>query len=61
MIFAKDARIQLNISRSDAVENTWLFERLSERKTHIESQFGGMLNWRLLPERKAAVVLCKSI
>ncbi|MCP6133437.1 DUF4268 domain-containing protein, partial [Klebsiella pneumoniae] len=27
----KDARIQLNISRSDAVENTWLFERLSER------------------------------
>ncbi|MDR8335872.1 DUF4268 domain-containing protein, partial [Acinetobacter baumannii] len=40
----KDARIQLNISRSDAVENTWLFERLSERKTHIESQFGGMLN-----------------
>nr|QQQ58181.1 DUF4268 domain-containing protein [Klebsiella pneumoniae] len=56
----KDARIQLNISRSDAVENTWLFERLSERKTHIESQFGGMLNWRLLPEKKKLPgCLCK--
>ncbi|EFI6272108.1 TPA: DUF4268 domain-containing protein [Escherichia coli] len=54
----KDARIQLNISRSDAVENTWLFERLSERKKHIESQFGGMLNWRLLPERKSCQVVC---
>jgi hypothetical protein len=33
LIFSqKDARVQLNISRGDALENTWLFERLRNVK-----------------------------
>jgi hypothetical protein len=59
LIFSqKDARVQLNISRGDALENTWLFERLQERKTHIESLFGEPLDWRLLPERKSCQIVC---
>lgn len=62
LIFSqKDARVQLNISRGDALENTWLFERLLERKTHIESLFGEPLDWRLLPERKSCQIVCSKI
>lgn len=59
LIFSqKDARVQLNISRGDALENTWLFERLQERKAQIESLFGEPLDWRLLPERKSCQIVC---
>jgi hypothetical protein len=58
LIFSqKDARVQLNISRSDALENTWLFEHLTKYKPQIESVFGAPLDWRLLPERKSCQIV----
>lgn len=59
LIFSqKDARVQLNISRSDALENTWLFEHLEEHKVQIESALGAPLEWRPLPERKSCQITC---
>ncbi|ENL8514271.1 DUF4268 domain-containing protein [Providencia rettgeri] len=58
LIFSqKDARVQLNISRADAQENTWLFEHLLEQKSQIEHTFGHTLEWRPLPERKSCQIV----
>lgn len=62
LIFSqKDARVQLNIARSDAAENTWLFERLLNHKTEIETAFGATLDWRPLPERKSCQVVYSQV
>ncbi|MCD1125211.1 DUF4268 domain-containing protein [Jinshanibacter sp. LJY008] len=58
LIFSqKDARVQLNLSRGDALENTWLFDHLFEQKTQIENTFGAELDWRPLPERKSCQIV----
>lgn len=57
LIFSqKVVRVQLNLSRGDALENTWLFDRMFEQKEQIESAFGAELEWRPLPERKSCQI-----
>ncbi|WP_241592940.1 DUF4268 domain-containing protein [Rosenbergiella epipactidis] len=58
LIFSqKDARVQLNIARSNALENSWLFDKLAINKDNIEAAFGHPLEWKPLPERKSCQVV----
>lgn len=58
LIFSqKDARVQLNIARSHALENTWLFDNLMKSRSNIEAEFGHSLEWKPLPERKSCQVV----
>ena len=48
------ARVQLNLERSDATENKWLFDRLESQKHELQGRFGNELRWRRMDERKAS-------
>jgi hypothetical protein len=57
LIFAKrQARVQLELMRSDEEENDWIFQQLIERKTEIEGRFGSRLEWLPLAGRKSSRV-----
>ena len=46
--------MELNLQRSDADENKWLFDRLYAQREQLEHDFGGELEWRRMEERKAS-------
>lgn len=54
LIFSKkEARVQVDIGRREATENTFIFESLKKHQTAIESQFGKPLAWLSLSGKKA--------
>ncbi len=55
LIFLRtQARVELNLQRSDATENKWLFDQLKRQKHELEGRFGNELRWRRMDERKAS-------
>ncbi|PLX37894.1 MAG: hypothetical protein C0606_06455 [Hyphomicrobiales bacterium] len=46
--------VKLNLTRFEADENKWLFDRLYQDKDKIEELFGVPLNWRRMDEKKAS-------
>lgn len=58
LIFSKDeARVELSLTRSDAKENKWLFDRLFETKTEIEGHFKDQLNWLRMSDKKTSRIV----
>lgn len=58
MIFSRDeARVELNLGRSEAAENKWLFDQLFTRKEQIEAAFGAPLTWRRMDDRKQSLIV----
>jgi hypothetical protein len=52
----KEARVELNIMRSETSENKFIFDQLYKNKETIEKQFGGQLHWERLEDKKASRV-----
>lgn len=54
MIFGKNlARVELYISRPQAEENKWFFDKLEQKRLEIEGSFGSELHWQRLDDKKA--------
>ena len=54
LVFGKKAvRVEVYLSRTNANENTYAFERLQEQKDEIEKVFGENMDWQPLAGRKA--------
>ncbi|TNC72467.1 DUF4268 domain-containing protein [Rubellimicrobium roseum] len=59
LIFSKDeARVEVGITRNDAVENKWVFDKLHEQKEQHETKFGVPLDWLRLDDKKACRIAC---
>ncbi len=55
MVFCKnEARVELIITRSEAEENKFIFDRLYEQKDKIEKSFGNQIEWERLNDKKAS-------
>jgi hypothetical protein len=52
----KEARVELNIMRSEKSENKFIFDQLYKNKEDIEKQFGDQLHWERLEDKKASRV-----
>lgn len=53
-VIARDSgRVELYLTRPDAAENKAIFRALEEKKSEIESQYGGPLSWQPLEHRIA--------
>ena len=58
LIFLKDkARVELNLQRSKASENKWLFDQLKQVRVEVEERFGDSLRWRRLEDKKASRIV----
>ena len=55
----KEARVELSLSRSQTVENKFIFDFLSRNKGAIEGNFGHELEWLRLDNKKASRVQFK--
>ena len=49
----QEVRVELNLQRTVAEENKWIFDRLKREREKLEGGFGGELRWLRLDERKA--------
>jgi hypothetical protein len=57
LIFSnKEARVELNMMLSETSENKFIFDQLYKKRTMIEAQFGDVLHWERLDNRKASRV-----
>lgn len=55
LIFAKrEARVQLEFTRSDVAENDEIFQELQQRRSEVETRFGAELEWLSLPGKKSS-------
>ena len=55
LIFSNNhARVELYLTRSEALENKWIFDQLERRKQEIEKRFGSELDWQRLSDKKAS-------
>ena len=58
LIFSRDqARVEIEMRRSETSENKWLFDRLYAEKDKIEAAFGAALDWRRMDDKKASKVI----
>lgn len=58
LIFSRDqARVEIEMRRSETAENKWLFDRLYAEKDKIEAAFGAPLDWRRMEDKKASKVI----
>ncbi|MGR5351896.1 DUF4268 domain-containing protein [Vibrio sp. DNB22_19_2] len=55
----REARVEFSMSRSEMVENKFIFDQLLERKAEIESSFGAELEWLRLDDKKASRIQYK--
>lgn len=55
----KEARVELNISRSVTSENKFIFDALLEKKQSIETAFGDELEWLRLDDKKSSRIQFK--
>ncbi|KXS53746.1 MAG: hypothetical protein AWU57_1864 [Marinobacter sp. T13-3] len=54
LIFGKgEVRVEFYMSRAQAEDNQFVFDRLEAQKQEIESAFGAALTWQPLPNKKA--------
>jgi hypothetical protein len=54
LIFSrKEIRVDLNLGRASATENTFLFDYLLSKKEAIETAFGAPLEWLILEGKKS--------
>jgi len=49
-----DAQVELYINRGEAEWNKKVFNALMQHKVEIEELFGGLLDWQLLPDKRAS-------
>jgi len=54
VILKNSARIELYIDTGDADENKKIFDKLYQRKSEIEKDFGDKLEWQRLDDKKAS-------
>jgi len=52
----KEARVEVQFSRTNASENTFLFKHLLSQKEKIEKDFGAELSWDPLENKKSSYV-----
>ncbi|MCH8490519.1 MAG: DUF4268 domain-containing protein, partial [Oceanicaulis sp.] len=58
MIFSRDeARVEVNLGRSEASENKWLFDQLFAQKDQLEGKFGAPLVWRRMDDKKQSLIV----
>ena len=58
LIFSKDeARVEINLSRSETSENKWIFDQLLGQKDAIEAAFGAKLDWRRMEDNKQSKIV----
>ncbi|WP_305815718.1 DUF4268 domain-containing protein [Photobacterium leiognathi subsp. mandapamensis] len=55
----REARVEFSMSRSEMVENKFIFDQLLERKAEIESSFRAELEWLRLDDKKASRIQYK--
>ena len=55
-VTSKNACIQLTMDRASKQENKFIFKKILDNKTQIESRFGDALIWEELPEKKTSRV-----
>lgn len=54
MIFGvKEVRVEFYMSRSSGEENKFIYDHLFKQKSEIEANFGGVLEWQRLDDKKA--------
>lgn len=59
LIFSKDeVRVEVNLTRSETIENKWVFDQLHEQKDELEAKFGAPLEWLRLDSKKASRITC---
>ena len=49
-----EARVTLDLQRGNKDENKWLFDRLKAQRDQLERDFGELLEWRRLDDRKSS-------
>jgi hypothetical protein len=58
LIFSnKEVRVELTVARSETSENKFIFDQLHKNRTSIEAQFGHVLRWERLDNRKSCRVI----
>lgn len=58
MIFGQhEARVEVSLQRSEAIENKWLFDQLFSRREEIETAFGHKLDWRRMDDKKQSRIV----
>jgi len=55
----KETRVELSMSRSEKVENKFIFDYLEQQRTMIETSFGHELEWLRLDLKKASRIQFK--
>lgn len=61
LIFLRhEVRVEFQLNKSDAAENKWLFDRLSERQDELAAAAGVELEWRRLDDKKVSMIVCKT-
>ncbi len=60
LIFLRqEIRVELQLNRSDAVENKWLFDRLVSEADDLATKVGEQLDWRRLDDKKVSIIQCR--
>jgi len=60
LIFLRqEIRVELQLNRSDASENKWLFDRLANEADDLAAKVGDQLDWRRLDDKKVSIIQCR--
>lgn len=60
LIFLRqEIRVELQLNRSDASENKWLFDRLASEADDLAAKIGDQLDWRRLDDKKVSIIQCR--
>ncbi|SFO95642.1 DUF4268 domain-containing protein [Qipengyuania nanhaisediminis] len=60
LIFLRqEIRVELQLNRSEASENKWLFDQLAKDSEELAGKVGAELEWRRLDDKKVSIIQCK--
>lgn len=60
LIFLRqEIRVELQLNRSEASENKWLFDQLATNSEEFAEKVGAELEWRRLDDKKVSIIQCK--
>lgn len=55
----QEIRVELQLNRSEALENKWLFDRLANEAEDLAAKVGAELDWRRLDDKKVSIIQCR--